>query len=118
MNRWDLKSVAFVILLTAGLSACNNLPDKRTVTTENQTENAQIENTPRSANWKVPASWQQGVVSRSWQHFTFPGKTPTVYKIDQVDGRDAIWANSQSTSSAIRSDVNIEVNQIGRLKFS
>lgn len=118
MNSWDLKSAVFVILLTAGLSACINLPDKRSVTTENQTDSAHIENTPRSANWKVPASWQQGVVSSSWQHFTFPGKTPTAYKIDQVDGRDAIWANSQSTSSAIRSDVNLEVNQIGRLKFS
>ena len=118
MDKWDLKSAAFVILLTAGLSACSNLPDMRTATTENQTENAHIENTPRSANWKVPASWQQGVVSSSWQHFTFPGKTPTVYKIDQVDGRDAIWASSQSTSSAIRSDVNIDANQIGKLKFS
>ncbi|MBK6367550.1 MAG: DUF3047 domain-containing protein [Polaromonas sp.] len=90
------------------------------MTTENQTDSAPSENTPRSLTWQVPASWQlaEGVAGSTWQHFTFPGKTPTNYKIAHEDGRDAIWASSQSTSSAIRSDINIDAKQIGKLKFS
>lgn len=120
MDKWDMKSVTLVIFLAAGLSACNNLPEKRAVTTENQTDSAPSENTPRSLTWQVPASWQlaEGVAGSTWQHFTFPGKTPTNYKIAHEDGRDAIWASSQSTSSAIRSDINIDAKQIGKLKFS
>ncbi len=120
MDKWDMKSVTLVIFLAAGLSACNNLPEKRTATTENQTDSAPSENTPRSLTWQVPASWQlaEGVAGSTWQHFTFPGKTPTNYKIAHEDGRDAIWASSQSTSSAIRSDINIDAKQIGKLKFS
>ncbi|HMS27456.1 MAG TPA: DUF3047 domain-containing protein [Burkholderiaceae bacterium] len=115
-----MKKLASVILLTVGLSACTNMPDKRTSTTENQTEIASNEIIPRNARWQVPASWKQGdgIAVSDWQHFTFPGKTPTNYKIAHEDGRDAVWANSQSTSSAIRRDVNIGVNQIGKLKFS
>lgn len=98
MDKWDMKSVTLVIFLAAGLSACNNLPEKRAVTTENQTDSAPSENTPRSLTWQVPASWQlaEGVAGSTWQHFTFPGKTPTNYKITHEDGRDAIWASSQS----------------------
>ena len=117
INRCS-KNLAAIVLLVGGLSACTHHSVQHDLKSESQSDSASNQNAPRSAKWQVPASWQQGVVSGSWQHFTFPGKTPTVYKIDQVDGRDAIWANSQSTSSAIRSDVNIEVNQIGRLKFS
>lgn len=121
MNGCELKRRVYVVLLMMGLSACVHMPDTDIKSHSGGKEPTLAAKDAQSGHLvQMPTSWQQGegAVMGTWQHFTFPGKTPTLYKIAHEEGRDAIWANSQSTSSAIRSDINIDANQIGKLKFS
>ena len=67
-----------------------------------------------------PASWAQvggGHVSH-WQHFPFPSKIPTTYRYTFEDGRDAVHAQSLSSSSMLRRDISISVQMLGALQFS
>lgn len=67
-----------------------------------------------------PASWGQigGDNTSAWQHFPFPGKVPTRYRYIFEDGRDAVQAQSQSSSSMLRRDLDIPPQTLGTVQFS
>jgi hypothetical protein len=60
----------------------------------------------------------KGAVTGQWQHFPFPGKTPTTYKYTFEDGRDAVHAQSQSSSSMLRRDLGLAPQALGVVRFS
>ena len=67
-----------------------------------------------------PASWAQVGVdqARDWQHFPFPGKTPTTYRYTVEDGRDAVQAQSQSSSSMLRRELRLTGQTLDTVQFS
>lgn len=54
----------------------------------------------------------------AWEHRAFPGKRPTEYVAEAVDGRLAVAARSESSMSVLRRSLNVEPAQLGRLRFS
>lgn len=73
-----------------------------------------------TADMLPPASWVQvggGHVS-DWQHFPFPSKTPTTYRYTSEDGREAVQAQSQSSSSMLRRDISLSAQTLGTFQFS
>lgn len=73
-----------------------------------------------TADMLPPASWAQlgsGHASH-WQHFPFPSKTPTTYSYTFEDGRDAVHAQSKTSSSMLRRDLSIPAPMLGTVQFS
>ena len=60
----------------------------------------------------------------SWQEVQLPGKTPTVYRLDDQAPsgtrglRTALKADAQSSASMLRAPVRIEADALGRVDFS
>lgn len=73
-----------------------------------------------ATNMLPPASWAQvgGGHASDWQHFPFPSKTPTTYRYTFEDGRDAVQAQSQSSSSMLRRDLLLPMQSLGNVQFS
>jgi hypothetical protein len=67
-----------------------------------------------------PVSWAQvhGNAGSHWQHFPFPGKTPTTYRYTFEDGRGAVQSRSQSSSSMLRRDISLPARALGTVQFS
>lgn len=67
-----------------------------------------------------PVSWAQvgGGHASDWQHFPFPGKTSTTYRYTVEEGRDAVQAQSVSSSSMLRRDLRISAQTLGTVQFS
>ncbi|MEO8387871.1 MAG: DUF3047 domain-containing protein [Polaromonas sp.] len=53
-----------------------------------------------------------------WRHCTFPGKKSTRYRAVRLDGRNAIFSESDSAASMLRQDLRIEPSALGTLGFS
>lgn len=70
----------------------------------------------RDIDW-VAASTAQGS-SATWEHRSFPGKTPTLYRAARVDGRLAIQSESSNAASMLRQHVRLEPAELGKLSFS
>lgn len=73
-----------------------------------------------ATNRLPPSSWAQvaGEHAADWQHFPFPSKTPTTYRYTFEDGRDAVQAQSQSSSSMLRRDLNLSAHALSTIQFS
>lgn len=73
-----------------------------------------------ATNSLPPRSWAQvgGDHASHWQHFPFPGKTPTTYRYAFEEGRDAVQAQSQASSSMLRRDLLLPVQSLGTVQFS
>lgn len=54
----------------------------------------------------------------AWEHFVFPGKTPTRFTVESVAGRDALTARADSSASMVRKRVRIAPDQLTALRFS
>lgn len=53
-----------------------------------------------------------------WSHFPFPGKAATSYRYTKEEGRDAMLAQSKSSSSMIRRHIQIASQDLGSVNFS
>ena len=53
-----------------------------------------------------------------WQHYAFPGKSPTKFNYARKDGRDALAVLAASSASMLRTKVRIEPTQLGGVRFS
>lgn len=97
--------------------ACTSAPKS---STDEATNAESPSETSATVAWHAPESWRQnGVLAKSqWQHFTFPGKKITSYRITQNEGRDAVLASSQSSASVLRTDVLLPADSIYKIKFS
>ena len=58
------------------------------------------------------------VQTADWSHFPFPGKVATSYRYAHEEGRDAIFAQSKSSSSMIRRHIQIAPEDLGTVNFS
>ena len=56
--------------------------------------------------------------AQAWTHYKLPGKTPSQFKYELEDGRDAISAKAQSSASMLRQVIRVEPAALGRIKFS
>jgi Protein of unknown function (DUF3047) len=70
--------------------------------------------------WRNPAPWTlpADTLAPMWQHFALPGKTPTTFKRERVDGRDAVNALAQSSASLLRHKVRIAPADLHQVRFS
>jgi hypothetical protein len=78
---------------------------------------------PRSSPEIGASPWaeQSGLpagASRSWVHKTLPGKTPTRFEYQRLEGRDAISVHANASASMLRQAVRIEPEALGRVRFS
>ena len=53
-----------------------------------------------------------------WQHCAFPGKKSTRYQAVRLDGRDAVFGESDSAASMLRQNLRVEASDLGKLGFS
>jgi Protein of unknown function (DUF3047) len=63
----------------------------------------------------TPLAWANG---KSWQKYSLPGKTPTEFSKVQMDGRDAVLAVARSSASMLRQPVQIQANELQKVRFS
>jgi hypothetical protein len=69
---------------------------------------------PRGAGGPEPAGAYAG-----WQHWTLPGKSPTVYRPVLYGGtRDAMEVQARSSASLLRRSLNLPSPEIGDIRFS
>lgn len=53
-----------------------------------------------------------------WVHQVFPGKSPTLFRRAQKDGRDAVAVTASSSASMLRQPRRIEPQDLGHVRFS
>jgi hypothetical protein len=53
-----------------------------------------------------------------WQHCAFPGKKSTRYRAVRLDGREAVFSESDSAASMLRQQLRVEPSDLGKLGFS
>lgn len=91
--------VAAATALIAAMTGCANVPAK--------VDAADVATSPWVAS---PGA--------SWEHRQFPGKTPTHFRYERKDGRDAVAARSDSSASMLRRTTHVEPEDLGRMRFS
>lgn len=70
----------------------------------------------RIATW-IPVLSDASKAAR-WEHFTLPGKKPSIFDAVVEDGRTAISAKAQSSASMLRQVMRIDPADLGQLRFS
>jgi len=70
--------------------------------------------------WGAASLAGEGATGSSvkWQHCTFPGKKPTLYRTAWLEGRRAIRSESSSAASMLRHSLRVEPAEMGKLRFS
>lgn len=56
--------------------------------------------------------------SSGWRQHLLPGKQATAYTPLRVDGREAVFAQSEASLSMYRRDLSVAPSDLGRLRFS
>ena len=54
----------------------------------------------------------------AWQHHKFPGKQPTQYTYERIDGRHTVVASALSSASMLRQSVRVEPASLQTIHFS
>ena len=54
----------------------------------------------------------------AWQHHKFPGKQPTQYTYERIDGRHTVVASALSSASMLRQAVRVEPASLQTIAFS
>ena len=54
----------------------------------------------------------------TWKHYQLPGKRPTRYAYQKIDGRQTVLAKAESSASMMRQSVHISAGKLGKLHFS
>lgn len=74
---------------------------------------------------QAPSATTWGTLAQAaWQEVALPGKTPTLYRLDElaINGaparRFALKADAQSSASMLRASVRMEPQTLGRVDFS
>ncbi len=106
-NRFRVMA-APCCLLAGILSACSSIPVAD--------QAAALSGNPWVA--PLPASVAKAPASVAWEHFAFPGKSPTQFGYARKDGRDAVAVLAASSASMLRSKVRIEPSQLRSVRFS
>jgi hypothetical protein len=69
--------------------------------------------------WAAQSGQQHGSpAAAAWLHKTFPGKEPTRFAYERIEGRDAVSVHANSSASMLRQTVRIEPQDLGRVRFS
>ena len=69
-----------------------------------------------------PISWVTDMAAPrllpAWKHYRLPGKRPTSYVYQRIDGRQTVMAKAASSASMMRQSVHVSAGKLGKLKFS
>jgi hypothetical protein len=65
--------------------------------------------------WALQSGAAQG---QPWAHKMFPGKQPTRFQYERVDGRDVVHVSADGSASMLRQAVRIEPAQLASVRFS
>lgn len=79
------------------------------------TDSVQV--SPAESAW-TRASQPDGLPAAPWQYHHFPGKQPTQFQYQQIDGHDAMLAVADSSASMIRQHLHAAPERLQTLKFS
>ena len=109
-NRW-IGRAGLCALCAWVLAGCSAVP------TANEARDF------RSNPWTVQSAGNATALaardpSAAWQHFAFPGKSPTQFNYARKDGRDAVAVLAASSASMLRTKVRIEPSQLAGVRFS
>lgn len=80
--------------------------------------------TSQDVNWASASPTNSNSNSSSipytvkWQHCVFPGKKSTRYRAVRLDGREAVFSESDSAASMLRQQLRVEPSDLGKLGFS
>jgi hypothetical protein len=66
----------------------------------------------------APKEQISGAGVLAWRHHEFPGKQPTQYAYEQLDGRHSVVARASSSASMLRQAVRVEPAKLGGIHFS
>lgn len=68
---------------------------------------------------ETPWAQQSGAAKgETWAHKTFPGKSPTRFKFERQEGRDALHVSADGSASMLRQALRIEPAQLASVRFS
>lgn len=68
---------------------------------------------------ETPWAQQSGAAKgETWAHKTFPGKSPTRFKYERQEGRDALHVSADGSASMLRQALRIEPAQLASVRFS
>ena len=77
---------------------------------------------PEHGSALVASPWASASLAtpgaKSWAHYRLPGKKPSEFSYQLVDGRAAMAASSNGSASMLRRVVRVEPAQLGQLGFS
>jgi hypothetical protein len=96
-RRWSLAAAAWLLAGCAGLPA----------------PTGQVAASPWAQQSGVRAAAPQ-----AWVHQTFPGKTPTRFEYQHLDGRDVVSVQANGSISMLRQVVRIAPEDLGGVRFS
>lgn len=63
----------------------------------------------------APIAGKDGAV---WRERALPGKRATEYRVANKAGRPALWARADSSASAMRRELHLPAEHVGRVQFS
>ncbi len=92
--RSSLPITVCALLMAGWLSACRSVPEP---------------SSPASLGYE----WTDG-----WQAFALPGKRPTLYASERIDGRWVVHAQADRSAGMFRRQLRIEPDELGKLSFS
>lgn len=75
------------------------------------------DDTPGTCLWDR-AAVAAGTPSPTWKHYRFPGKRANAYRQVTLDGRDAMLAQADASTSMLRQNLRVPPEQLHRLQFS
>lgn len=75
------------------------------------------DSSPTDSPW-AQVSQPMGIPGAPWELHRFPGKHPTDFSYERLDGRDAIRAQADSSASLLRQMLRVPPERLGSLSFS
>ena len=109
-NRW-IGLAGLCAVFASVLAGCASVPSSE--------HGLDFSGDPWAAQPAVNAAPAQvPAASHAWQHYAFPGKSPTQFKYARKDGRDAVAVLAASSASMLRTKVRIEPAQLRGVRFS
>jgi hypothetical protein len=68
--------------------------------------------------WAAQSGQHGSAGAAAWLHKTFPGKVPTRFAYERIEGRDAVSVHANSSASMLHQVVRIEPQDLGHVRFS
>ena len=107
-----LRAMTVVACVTL-LAACAGVGTSEPASSQDVNWTSASPANPDSNSSSIPDT-----VTVKWQHCAFPGKKSTRYRAVRLDGREAVFSESDSAASMLRQQLRVEPSDLGKLGFS